>query len=362
MNKLKIIAARYASALKAAEVIAPSDDGEDRPTATDIWLYKLEDAVASIVKNPNRLNKKKPDGEGYDHFYLYNHRSCLKTLEDVQNAPDDVLLEALGLHNVEEWGWLQFMVRDFAWFSLLAANWGLPSMRTPYGGNSDATEDANEDERRAQAAIYFLELMRERGVDVLADVRASAQAYKEKNNLSEEEFTKWLRGHNDWVYFVYTCESVIIRPEAKGKVSRVQYSGDHRTEFRSEIWDAAKRRRQNWNATHPSDCLQRQKELEREQGLAEEKRAIEEYLQKEQYRRWVAELGTTPDDRLLDGFMEFYGDGKGATGKHDNEGHIEPMKLCIYILANPKVLDLLRLPENHKIGLTVRKYLSWVYI
>lgn len=254
---LKAIAARYASALKAAEVIVPSDDAEDRPTATDIWLYKLEETVASIVKYPHRLDKKRPDEEGYDHFYLYNHRLCLRTLEDVQNAPDDVLLEALGLHNVEKWGWLQYMVRDFAWFSLLAANWGLPSMRTSYGGNSDATEDAYEDERRAQATFYFLELMRERGFDAMTDVRASAQAYKEKNNLSEEEFIKWMRGHNEWVYFVYTCQSVIIRPEARGGFSKVQYSGDHRAKFRSEIRDAAERRRKNLKAPHPRDCLQR---------------------------------------------------------------------------------------------------------
>ncbi len=257
MSKLKTIAARYASALKAAEVVAPSDDAEDRPTATDIWLYKLEETVASIVKYPHLLDKKKPDEEGYDHFYLYNHRLYLRTPEDVRNAPDDVLLEALGLHNVEEWGWLQYMVRDFAWFSLLAANWGLPSMRTSYGGNSAATEDANEDERRAQAAFYFLELMRERGVDVMTDVRASAEAYKGKNNLSEEEFIMWLRGQNEWVYFVYTSESVIIRPEARGGFSRVQYSGGHRAEFRSVIRDAAERRWQNWNAPHPGDCRQR---------------------------------------------------------------------------------------------------------
>ncbi len=98
--------------------------------------------------------------------------------------------------------------------------------------------------------------MRERGVDVMADVRAFAQAYKEKNNLSEEEFIKCLRGHNDCVYIVYTCESVIIRPEAKGGFIKVQYSGDHRSKFRSVIRDAAERRRQNWNAPHPADCLQ----------------------------------------------------------------------------------------------------------
>ncbi len=134
-------------------------------------------------------------------------------------------------------------------------------MRTEYGGNSIATEDANEDERRAQAALYFLDLMRERGVDVLADVRAAAQVYREQHKLSEAEFIQWLRGHNEWVYWVYTCESVIIRPEAKGGFSEVQYSGEHRTKFRSEIRVAAERRRQNWNAPHSSGCLQRDKSV-----------------------------------------------------------------------------------------------------
>ncbi len=260
-ESLKAIAARYASALKAAEVITPSGDAEDRPTATDIWLYKLEDAVANIVKYPHRLDKKKPEEDGYDHFYLYNHRSCLSTIEDVQNASDDVLLEALGLGSVEEWGWLGFMIRDFAWFTLLAANWGLPSMRTSYGGNSTVTVDANEDDRGAQAAFYFLELMRERGVDVMADVRTSAQAYKEQNNLSEVEFVTWLRGHNELFYFVYTCESVNIRPEAKGGLSEVEYSADQRTRFRPVIRDAAERRRRNRNAPHTCDCLQRDQSI-----------------------------------------------------------------------------------------------------
>jgi hypothetical protein len=73
-------------------------------------------------------------------------------------------------------------------------------------------------------------------------------------------------------------------------------------------------------------------------------------------------LGTTPAEQLFDELMKYYGDGKGATGTEDNGGHLEPHKLCIFLLANPKALDLLRLPEHRAMGLTVKKYLSWVYI
>ncbi len=248
-ESLKAIAARYASALKVAEVFT---SGEDRPTINDIWFYQLEDAVWSNVKFPKR-SMHYPDDQ-YDPFKLYQHRACLKSREDVGNAPDDVLLEALGLGTVKEWGWLKFMVRDFAWFALLAENWGWPAMCTDYSGTTKATESANEDERRAQAAFYFVDLMRERGIDVLANVSAAGQAHKEKNNLSEEEFIERLRGHDEWIYFVYTCESVIVRPEAKGAYGEVGYTGEHRQRFRSEIRAAAESRRQNWNAPRSCDC------------------------------------------------------------------------------------------------------------
>jgi hypothetical protein len=252
-ENLKAIAARYASALKASEVF--TSDPEDRPSATDIWLWKLEDAVIRNVEYPHQ-----PSADEYDHFALYAHRSCLKSKEDVYNAPDDVLLEALGLGAVESWGWLRFMVRDFSWFSLLAANWGLPAMRTDYGGHSDATEQADEDERRAEVCFHFIDLMRERGVDALAQAKRFASAFKEQyqqklnKEISEEDFIKWLRAHNEWIYFVYTCRSVAIRPEAKGGFGKVAYSGDHRAQFRSQIRAAAERRRRNWNAEWSCEC------------------------------------------------------------------------------------------------------------
>jgi hypothetical protein len=152
------------------------------------------------------------------------------------------------------------MVREFSWFSLLVANWGLPSMRTDYGGHSGATENANEGERRAEVGLHFIDLMRERGIDALAQAKQWASVFKEKykqeinKEISEEDFIKWLRVHNEWIYFVYTSQSVDIRPEAKGGCSEVAYTGNHRDEFRSRIRAAAERRRQNWDAPVTCGC------------------------------------------------------------------------------------------------------------
>jgi hypothetical protein len=206
----------------------------ERPTATEIWYYKLEDTVGSIVE---RWSGKSEPQEGYDHFFLYAHRDKLKSRDDVQNASDDVLLEALRLSDVKHWGWLQFMVREFNWFLLLATNWGLPGMSGEYGGNSGAKVIANVDERRAQAALYFLEVMRERGLDPMAKLRSLA------DKIGEEYFKTILRERNEWAYYIYTCESNMIRPEALGAAGEVKYSGDYRAQFLTKIREAAARRR-----------------------------------------------------------------------------------------------------------------------
>jgi hypothetical protein len=215
---------------------------DERPTIIEIWLWKLEDAVKSIVKYPHRLNRAEPEGDEYDPCFLYAHRDVLKTEEDVENASDDVLLESLGLANVESWGWLQFMVRDFNWVELLAANWGLPSLASAFGGRNESLSPT-EDERRARAAFYCIDLMRERGVDVLALLRAQAQAYKEKHSIDEEVFLRVLCEHDEWSYFVYTCESIIFRPEALGEAGKCLYTGDSRGQFLNNIRRAATRRR-----------------------------------------------------------------------------------------------------------------------
>ena len=100
------------------------------------------------------------------------------------------------------------------------------------------------------------------------------------------------------------------------------------------------------------------------EGLAAERKEIEEHLSRESYRRWVAAaaMGAVSDGELREGFMKHYGDGKGATGKDDTVGYIQPHDLCVFLIANQRAFELLRLPENRDVALTVRKYLPWVYV
>lgn len=246
---LKAIAARYASALKASEVF--TSDPEDRPTATDIWLYKLEDVVIRNVEYPHS-----PSSDEYDHSALYNHRHCLKTKEDVQCAPDNVLLESLKLGTVENWGWLRFIVREMGMTSLLINNWGWQQLK---GSEALFGDDDTEEERRAQAVRYFLDLMSERGLDPLGDVRKLAQTIKDQikeksgKEWSESEFVAWLKGYDEWLYFVYALNSTVIRPEALSK-DKVLYTDPQRTQLYSKIKTAAERRRRNWNAEWSCDC------------------------------------------------------------------------------------------------------------
>src|SRR5437763_10978279 len=117
---LNRIAARYASALKRSEVFTASD-GYDRPSPTDIWLYKLVEVVGQNVEYRKGHN---PQNE-HDQLSLHAHRHCLRTKEDVLNAPDKVLFETLNLDG-NVWGWLEFMVSWLGFFSILAKNWGWP--------------------------------------------------------------------------------------------------------------------------------------------------------------------------------------------------------------------------------------------
>ncbi len=195
------------------------------PTVNQLWCERLINVAGSVVERYwKRVARGDERTEEYDHFWLYAHQDILKTKSDVHKVSDDVLLEALGLSNVAGWGWLLFMVREFNWFCLVAYNWGHPSIRGEYGGPRDV-KLANEEERRAQAALYFVDLMRERGWDPLAELREMAQAFKEKAGISEEVFLEILRKKNEWSYFVYTCESVTIRPEARWLGGPVLYDG-----------------------------------------------------------------------------------------------------------------------------------------
>jgi hypothetical protein len=221
------------------------DDSAERPTYTELWLWKLEGTVRQVIKYAPSIKKQKQDDDEYDHNHLYAHDDVLKTEADVKSASDDVLLEALGLGNVENSGWLLFMVRDFNWVELLAGNWGLPCLATEFGGAAAQNIFPSEEgERRAQAAIYFLDLMRERGVDPLVELRQRVADYKQEKGLDEAEVIEELREIDEWAFYVYTCESVVIRPDAKSKGGRIRYDDEQQAEFLGKIRAAARRRRQ----------------------------------------------------------------------------------------------------------------------
>jgi hypothetical protein len=217
----------------------------ERPTITELWLYRLEYIVQQVIKYAPSIKKQKQDDDEYDTNHLYAHDDVLKTEADVRRASDDVLLEALGLGNVENGGWLLFMVREFSWVELLAANWGLPCLATEYSGA--ATQNilaAEESERRAQAAIYFLDLMRERGVDPLVELRQRVADYKQEKGLDEAAVIEEMREKDEWAFYVYTCESVVVRPDAKSKGGRIRYDAEQQAQFLGKIRAAARRRRQ----------------------------------------------------------------------------------------------------------------------
>ena len=223
-----------------------------RPTATDLWLSELEDTVETIVKYFRR--KTEPvlyDGEGYDSHFLYAHRDRLRTVEDVRAASDDVLLEALGLPNVAGWGWMWFMVRALWRVSMLAHNWGLPCARV---SEDTRWPDANLDERRAQAALHFIDLMRERGYDaeermidcyatLVADVsvRLGCEADEVADACLEQ-----IRKADDFAYHVLVCGVFTFRPEALRPPGPVLYDGEYRARYLSRIRAAAANRRRLW--------------------------------------------------------------------------------------------------------------------
>jgi hypothetical protein len=218
----------------------------DRPTPTELWYWKLENTVWNIVDRPRSFFVAREESKDeYDHFRLYAHQDELQTLKDIQSASDDVLLESLRLSNVQHWGWLQFMVRELNWYMLLAANWGLPGLRGEYGGNNSVRVDAAEGQRRALAALYFLDLMKERGMNPLAELREKAIRLHEESNIpfDEAKFIEVLRKRDEWSCYVWTCRSVPLGPDVWGDAGPVQYDGEHGQQFLADIRDAALRRR-----------------------------------------------------------------------------------------------------------------------
>lgn len=226
-----------------------------RPSVTDIWLYKLEETVTQIVKYAWRKTEPKPDNEGdYDRFFLYAHRDRLRTAEDVRNAPDDVLLEALGLRDPAWWGWMYFMVRELGFASLLIHNWGWPCAGGPY---DVSVEEANLDERRAQVALHFIDLMRERGHDAksfaanyFADIVAEASVItgREPDEVADV-CLEAVKKADEFAYYVLVCDQIAVRPRARYPPGPVLYSGDHRAQVFSEVKRAADNRRRLWRGS-----------------------------------------------------------------------------------------------------------------
>lgn len=203
-----------------------------RPTAPELWRWRLVDTVAGNLRYPNRGNGW-PEGK-HNPFLLYAHQDTLKTDSDVRAASDDTLLEALGLPNVKDWGWLRFMVQDFGWFNLLAHNWNLPHVHSVFA--DDGVPDVSE--RRAVAARYFCELMRARGVEPMERLRAIAAGFEKAAGTTDEQFMEILRQRYGWGYFVYTCETATVRPEAwcpEHDPGKCLYAPDAAAEYLAQI-------------------------------------------------------------------------------------------------------------------------------
>src|SRR4051794_35478559 len=88
--------------------------------------------------------------------------------------------------------------------SLIINNWGWQQLK----GFEDVTYLNNEDERRAQAVYYFLDLLKDRGLDPLAQACGVVEVVKTRckeqgKELSEAEILKFLRAECELVYFVY---------------------------------------------------------------------------------------------------------------------------------------------------------------
>jgi hypothetical protein len=132
----------------------------------------------------------------------------LKACGNVAHVPDSILLEALGMPDVENWGWLIFMYRSLCFVALLAHNWNIPHVEGGFGSGPKAPDS----DQLVFAARCFLDLMRARGEDPIADLRDAARR-EFGAQMGEEEFAESLRDDKNRVLrLVYTCETTSINP------------------------------------------------------------------------------------------------------------------------------------------------------
>ena len=281
----------------------------------------------------------------------------------MQNAPDSVLFEAMGLTPSQELGWLQFIIRELGWHSMIAANWSLPVLQIPDGVTYDTT---TEERRRTQAVSYLLELMRERGRDPLAGVRVTVskiQALYEKEygrEAGEREVVEYLRGRNELSFMICTYGD---RPNPPGLLTRPgepKYVGEHRTQFAAEIREAAARRRRNSAAPWSCDCARLTLERDEKEGRETERAGVENVLRGEVVMRRGEDIGIAPDGELLSrlvGHLEAW-----TSADYNIRNAYLQSRLEVFLARNDKARDLLRIPENCELALKVKKEVRWLYV
>ncbi len=191
-----------------------------RPTAAELWRHELVAQVDAARK--------------FKHGTLHAHQDILGDSNDVRAASDDVLLEAAGYPDESGWGWLGFITYDLSAFCMLALNWNLPHLRFLdfHAG------DTSEDERRWYAARQFVAVMRTRGRDPLERLHALGRRVVKQANCAEDDFIEALRQKRKGAYYLYTCETAVIRPEVlreHNDQNRVMYEGDNRADFLARI-------------------------------------------------------------------------------------------------------------------------------
>ena len=370
---LKAIAARYASALRAAEAMAPDADGFVCPSVVDIWLWKLEEAVKPLVDHWGK-NKSQPHwgegGRGYDSFHLYGHRYCLKAGDEVSNAPDSVLFEAMGLDPSQEWGWLQFMVRDLGWHSMIAANWGHPVLKIPDGVELGTT---TEEQRRAQAVAFYLELMRERGRDMLADVRALFDKIRARyrgihgGDADEGALLDWAQRRNWALHTIYLYGGKPNPPHVLTKPTAPAYKGAQMVEFAAEIRRVAARRRANALAAWSCDCAEREAAARAEALAAEdaagwerEREGIGHVLRGEKVMHRGDDIGVCPDGEIMPRLLRHLEEWTSAE-YHIRNAYLQD-RLAVFLARNENARDLLRLPDHQELAMKVKKEVRWLHI
>lgn len=356
---LQGIAARYAAALKATERL---DSTSSVPSAVDIWLYKLEDAVITLINH--WANKKTPE-TGYDHFCLYAHHFCLKTPDDVRRAPDGVLFEAMGLDGKPNgWGWLQFIIRDMGWHSMLAANWGHSTLVIPDGVSYG---EVKEEHRRAQAVYYFREVVRDlRGRDVVAEWRSLMGRVCEKYEgiygqpVPPERLAEWVKGRRELAYFLHVYGGNPPPASVLSKPGKPAYRDDQAAEFRAQIREAAARRRAVWSADWSCDCARLKAEAEEAAGREAERAGIEHALKGEAVLHRADDIGVAPSGEVMARLLRHLEEWTSAE-YHIRNAYLQD-RLHVFLARNPAARDLLRLPEHRVLAAKVKKEVRWFYL